>query len=137
MSDTVTTTTTLDKEIPPHLKAELAALEALAARHRSEYVRLRTIELAKLRGESPRFTRDRMTREQLAELPPVTDVHGVELRPGQRVKCPDGVHARVVRVDKRSKRAVVERQDGQTKMTVSRRLTVMGVRRAPSTTAAA
>src|SRR4051812_31595125 len=92
------------------LAAELAALQALATKHRREYTRLRTIELARMRGETPRFTRDRMTREQLAALPPVVDSAGVELAPGQTVKCPDGVMGKVLRVDKRSKRAVVDRR---------------------------
>lgn len=106
------------------LAAELAALQALATKHRREYTRLRTIELARMRGETPRFTRDRMTREQLAALPPVVDSAGVELAPGQTVKCPDGVMGKVLRVDKRSKRAVIDRRDGTRKMTVAARLHV-------------
>lgn len=116
-------------DLPPHLAAELRALEELASRHRREYVRLRTIELAKLKGETPRFTRDRMTREQLAELPPVLDANGVTLEQGMKVRCPDGMRARVERVDKRSRRCVVDREDGTKKMTVARRLTVLGPRR--------
>lgn len=115
-------------EPPPELAAELAALQALAAKHRQEYVRLRTLELAKLTGEPVRFRRDRMTAEQLAALPPVADVNGVELRPGAKVRCPDGVRGVVQRVDKRSKRCVVERADGTCKMTVAARLTAVGRR---------
>lgn len=120
---------TEQKQLPPHLAAELRALEELAARHRREYVRLRTIELAKLKGETPRFTRDRMTREQLAQLPPVLDANDVPLEVGMKVRCPDGMRARVERVDKRSKRCVVEREDGSKKMTVATRLTALNVRR--------
>lgn len=120
------TQATLDT--PAELAAELAALQQLAVRHRREYIRLRTIELAKLKGEAPRFTRDRMTTEQLAELPDVADANGVVLERGMKVRCPDGVHATVRRVDKRSKRCVVDRKDGTAKMTVAKRLTVIGAR---------
>jgi hypothetical protein len=122
-------TATLD--MPQELVAELRALEALAARHRREYVRLRAIEMAKLTGEPVKFTRDRMTQKELAELPPVLDANGVELAPGMKVRTPDGVRAEIVRVDKRSKRCVVDRADGQRKMTVARRLTALNVRRRP------
>lgn len=108
----------------PELQAEFAALQALATKHKREYIRLRTIELAKLTGRPVRFTRDRMTRAQLEELPPVVDSQGVVLDVGMRVKCPDGLKAKVVRVDKRSKRCVVDRSDGTRKMTVAKRLTV-------------
>jgi hypothetical protein len=118
------------EEAPAELAAELAALHALAARHRREYVRLRTIELAKLTGTPVRFSRERFTREQLDALPPVLDGNGVTLAVGQRVRCPDGVHAVVRRVDKRSRRCVVERKDGQTKMTVAKRLIALNVRKA-------
>jgi hypothetical protein len=129
--------TTLAPEAPPELVAEFAALEALAVRHRREYIRLRAIEMAKLTGQPVRFSRDRMTREQLEALPPVLDSEGTVLEPGTRVKCPDGVKARVVRVDKRSKRCVVDRADGQRKMTVARKLTVTGRRRTQQPDAAA
>lgn len=116
--------TTATLEAPQELAAELAALQQLAVRHRREYMRLRTLELAKLTGETPRFTRDRMTPEQLAALPDVTDSEGTVLEPGMKVRCPDGVRATVRRVDKRSKRCVVDRADGTAKMTVAKRLTV-------------
>lgn len=116
-------------EAPQELAAEFAALQALAVKHRREYMRLKTIELAKLRGETPRFTRDRMTAEQLAALPDVTDSAGTVLEAGQKVRCPDGVKATVRRVDKRSKRCVVDRADGTAKMTVAKRLTVQVSRR--------
>lgn len=118
-----------EQQMPAHLVAELRALEELAARHRREYVRLRTIELAKLKGETPRFTRNRMTREQLDSLPPVLDANGVPLDVGMKVRCPDGLKATIERVDKRSRRCVVEREDGSKKMTVARRLTAKNVRR--------
>lgn len=118
--------TTATLEAPAELAAELSALQQLAVRHRREYMRLRTIELAKLTGATPRFTRDRMTAEQLAALPPVTDSEGTILETGQRVRCPDGVRAVVRRVDKRSRRCVVDRADGQAKMTVATRLTILG-----------
>lgn len=112
-------------EAPQELAAEFAALQALAVKHRREYMRLKTIELAKLRGETPKFTRDRMTQEQLAELPPVEDSTGTVIEAGMRVRCPDGVRAVVRRVDKRSKRCVVDRADQSMKMTVAKRLTVI------------
>lgn len=112
----------------PELTAELQALQDLAVKHRREFMRLRTIHLARLTGTEPRFTRDRMTQAQLAELPDVTDSTGTVLERGQRVRCPDGVRARVLRVDRRSRRCVVARADGTQKMTMASRLTVMGQR---------
>ncbi len=117
--------TTATIEAPAELAAELSALQQLAVRHRREYMRLRTIELAKLTGTQPKFTRDRMTREQLAALPPVTDSEGTVIEPGMKVVAPDGVRATVRRVDKRSRRCVVDRTDGTAKMTVAKRLTVV------------
>jgi len=117
-------------EAPHELAAELAALQALAVKHRREYMRLKTIELARLRGEEPRFTRERFTTEQLAALPDVLDSTGTVLQVGMKVKCPDGVRATVRRVDKRSRRCVVDRADSTAKMTVATRLTVTGHRRA-------
>lgn len=116
--------TTAAIEAPAELVAELTALQQLAVKHRREYIRLRTVELAKLTGQPVRFTRDRMTPAQLAELPDVTDANGVTLVTGMKVKCPDGVRAIVRRVDKRSRRCVVDRADGTSKMTVANRLTV-------------
>lgn len=116
--------TTATLEAPAELAAELSALQQLAVKHRREYMRLRTIELAKITGEPVRFTRDRMTAEQLAELPDVTDANDVVLEAGMKVKCPDGVRATVERVDKRSRRCVVDRADGTKKMTVAKRLVV-------------
>lgn len=121
--------TTATLEAPAELAAEFAALQELANRHRREYMRLRTRELAKLTGQPVRFTRDRMTAEQLAALPEVVDANGVVLRPGMKVKCPDGVRAVVQRVDKRSRRCVVERADGLMKMTVAHRLTANAPRK--------
>ena len=111
-------------EAPMELAAEFAALQALAVKHRREYMHLKTIELAKLNGVPPKFTRDRMTGEQLAQLPSVVDSAGTVLAAGMRVKCPDGVRATIERVDKRSRRCVVARVDGTRKMTVATRLTV-------------
>lgn len=117
-------------EAPPiELLADLSALQQLAVRHRREYMRLKTAELAKLQGVPVRFTRDRMTKEQLDALPPVLDSAGVELVAGQKVRCPDGVRAVIERVDKRSRRCVVDRVDGTKKMTVASRLTVVGGRK--------
>lgn len=116
--------TTATLEAPAELAAELSALQQLAVKHRREYMRLRTIELAKITGEPVRFTRDRFTAEQLAELPNVTDSNDVVLEAGMKVRCPDGVRAVVERVDKRSRRCVVDRADGTKKMTVAKRLTV-------------
>lgn len=115
-------------EIPDLVVAEAdaAALAELAAKHRREFTRLRTLHVARLTGTQPVFHRDRMTQAQLQQLPPVTDHNGVELVAGQRVKCPDGVYARVERVDRRSRRCVVDRADGTKKMTVARRLTAVG-----------
>lgn len=118
---------TAQPEAPPvELVADLAALQQLAVRHRREYMRLKTAELARLTGQPVKFRRDRMTQEQLAALPPVVDGHGVELVAGMKVRCPDGVRATIERVDKRSRRCVVDRQDGTKKMTVATRLTVVG-----------
>lgn len=116
-------------DAPLELAAELSALQRLAAKHRRDYIRLRTVELARLTGQPVRFTRERYTREQLAALPPVLDADGNELHVGARVKCPDGVRGVVRRVDKRSKRCVVARSDDTAKMIVAARLTTMGVRR--------
>lgn len=116
-------------EAPAELAAELSALQQLAVRHRREYMRLRTIELARLTGTQPKFTRDRMTQEQLAALPPVTDSKDVVLAAGMKVTCPDGVRAVIERVDKRSRRCVVVRADGTKKMTVAKRLTAQAARR--------
>lgn len=103
--------------------ADAKALAALASKHSREFVRLRTLELARLTGDTPVFRRDCWTQEQLAELPPVTDSTGVELTEGARVKCPDGVRAKVQRVDRRSRRCVVKRADGSLKMTTATKLT--------------
>lgn len=92
------TTQTLDA--PPEVVAELSAIQLLVVKHRREYMRLKTLELARLTGEKPRFTRDRMAPEQLAALPPVVDSAGVQLEAGMKVKCPDGVRAVVRRVDR-------------------------------------
>lgn len=68
--------------------------------------------------------RHRLTQVELAALPPVLDANGVELVPGIKVKCPDGVRGRVERVDRKSKRAVVERNDGLVKMVTAHKLAV-------------
>lgn len=118
---------TMTAEAPPvELQADLTALQQLAVRHRREYMRLKTAALAQLTGQPVRYTRDRMTQEQLAALPPVVDSAGTELVAGMKVRCPDGVRATVERVDKRSRRCVVDRVDGTKKMTVATRLTVTG-----------
>jgi hypothetical protein len=111
--------------LPLETTAELLALQALAVKHRREYMRLRTRELAKLTGEPVRFTRDRWTPEQLAALPDVLDSTGAVLQTGQRVRCPDGVRGVIERVDKRSRRCVVVRADNTKKMTVATRLTIV------------
>lgn len=122
--------TTQQVELPVEVAADLAALQALAVKHRRDYLRIRTAKLAELTGQPVRFTRDRMTPEQLAALPPVVDSTGVELTTGMRVRCPDGVRAVIERVDKRSRRCVVDRSDGAKKMTVATKLTALNVRRA-------
>lgn len=121
-----------DPNVPPELavEAELTALQKLAVKHRREYMRLKTVELARLTGQPLKFRRERYTTEQLAALPDVLDGNGVVLQAGQRVRCPDGVRAVVQRVDRRSRRCVVERADGTQKMTVASKLTVLGVRKA-------
>jgi len=121
---------------PVELLADFAALQQLAVRHRREYMRLRTAELARITGQPVKFTRDRMTQEQLAALPPVVDGDGNVLEPGMKVKCPDGVRATIERVDKRSRRCVVARPDGR-KMTVATRLTAINTRRKQSSADAA
>lgn len=68
--------------------------------------------------------RHRLTQAELAALPPVLDANGVELAPGLKVKCPDGVRGRVERIDRKSKRAVVERNDGLVKMVTASKLAV-------------
>lgn len=120
------TNTAESLDVPTELVAELTALQLLAVKHRREYMRLRTQELAKLTGQPVRFTRDRMTPAQLAELPDVLDSTGAVLEAGQKVKCPDGVRAEIERVDRRSRRCVVDRVDGTKKMTVATRLTIVG-----------
>lgn len=120
---------TAKPEVPAELVAELNALQQLAVKHRREYMRLKTVELARITGQPVKFRRERYTAEQLAALPDVLDSNGVVLQAGQRVRCPDGVRGVVQRVDRRSRRCVVERADDTTKMTVATKLTVLGARR--------
>lgn len=72
--------------------------------------------------------RHRLTQAELAALPPVADAAGIELRPGQKVKCPDGQRGKVIRVDRRSRRVVVERAEDTKMIVASRVIITSGVR---------
>lgn len=74
--------------------------------------------------------RHRLTQAELAALPQVLDSTGTPLEPGMKVKCSDGWRGKIVRVDRRSRRAVYERNDGESGMVTASKLTITSGKRA-------
>lgn len=96
------------EEIDVTARAVSQAFSELAARHAKEY------------GE---ILKAKLKACELEASAPVTDADGKELLPETKVLTPDRKTATIVRVDRRSRRVVVEYADGGRQMLTASRLT--------------